>query len=352
MPENPHLQIQRLVEWLVEVLSRAGVASNDARLIAENLAGAEARGVKSHGLMLLPIYIKRIRMGGIKTDYSVKVVKDTGPVLLLDGDGGPGQALAATAMSLAIERARRFGVSFVSLRNSNHAGMLATYGLQAVRSQLIGVILTNTSPAVSVTHGLGKRTGSNALCVAAPAEPEPLVVDMSSSTVAAGKIQYAAMHGLQIPSGWVLDRDGNPSDDPADLSNGGSLTPLGGYKGYALGVMIDVLTALLAGGKPSVELTSQLSEPSRPTGVSQALAAIDPELFIGRDNLKRAVGDYAETLRQTVPGLASTPVMAPGDPEMLAGRKAEIEGVELTPQIRRVMDDVALSVGADFLTLK
>ncbi len=340
---------QRLHEWVVGVLMCAGLTHDDSVLMANSIVEAESRGIRSHGLILLPIYVGRLRSGGIKSEYALEIIKDTGPLVVLDGNGGPGQPLATRAMSIAIERTKSFGMSYVCMRNSNHIGILATYGLQAVRAGFIGLVMTNSSPAVSVARGRGRRLGSNAFCVAIPAQDNPMVIDMSTGTVASGKVRLAALHGEQVPAGWIQDRNGEPSQDPAEFDRGGSATPFGGYKGYALGVVIDVMTALLAGGPPSPQVTNQIHMSSQRTQASQSFAALDPDLFVGRENFMSAVKDYGELLRQTTPLDESLPVLAPGDPELECMRRTESEGIRITTSIRKLIDEVASSLGVEQL---
>jgi ureidoglycolate dehydrogenase (NAD+) len=337
--------VERLHAWVTRLLTCAGLPSDDASVVADNIVEAECRDVRSHGLILLPVYVERVRGGGIKSNYTIITVRDTGPTVLLDGDGGPGQVLATQAMSIALARADRFGIAYVCVRNSNHVGMLASYGLRAASAGKIGLIMTNSGPSVMAARGRGRRMGNNAICVAVPGQPEPLVLDMATGVVACGKIRLAAMHGETIPEHWMCDEQGRATQNPLDLDRGGSVVPCGDYKGYGLAAIVDVLTALLSGGTPSLEVVTQRSMPSRPTGACQAFAALDPELFCGRETLAGGVRDYAEALRQTTPLDEDLPVLAPGDFELIASHKAESEGVHISAPTVELMDKLASEVG-------
>lgn len=342
LSETIYLIPDQVEQWVIGILKKGGLAEDDAAAVAENLVAAECRGMKSHGLVLLPIYLNRIKKGGIRARYSISTLKETGPLLLCDGGGGPGQALARRVMQMAIERATRFGISYLLLNNSNHIGMLATYGLQATARGLIGIVMTNSSPSVNAYRGRGPQIGSNAICVAVPSEPDPFVLDMSTGTVACSRVRLAALHKRTIPAEWITDHCGLPSQDPLDIDRGGAVTPLGGYKGYGLTVALDIMTALLAGGSPSYLVLSQISIPSEPTGASQSFAAIDPDFFIGRERLVEAMHAYIENLRQLMPSDSDFPVLAPGDPELMALRRAEINGIEISLPVFKTIERLAI----------
>jgi len=250
---------------------------------------------------------------------------DAGALVLLDGDGGPGQSIATHAMQLAMERSHLHGVGWVTVRNSNHCGMLATYSLQAAIAGMVGFVLTNSGPTVAAHGGRGRRLGNNAICVAAPAAPHPLVFDAATGTVACGKIRLAALLGEDIPTGWLQGPDGAPSTNSVDLDRGGAVLPLGGHKGYGLAVAIDMLTALLSGGPTSLDVGGQRTT-SRPTGASQTFVA----LRVGDDTASTAgrVRAFVDELRASHPS-GTTPVLAPGDIEIEQAKCAHENGLLL-----------------------
>lgn len=338
------IRAQDINEWLQKVLVKAGLKSKDAAAVAENLVLAEARGVCSHGLILLGVYVARIREGGIRPNYQISIVSDAGSIVLLDGDAGPGQSLATFAVQLAVERAEKTGLSFVTLRNSNHVGMLATYGLNVAKAGMIGLIMTNSGPSVSVFHGLGSRIGNNALCVAIPDDPHPIVLDMATGTVACGKIRLAAGAGEPIPEHWIHDKYGKPSVNPTDLDEGGSVTPLGGHKGYGLGVIVDILTGLVSGGVSSLHVVKQRSSAAIPTRASQSFVVLDPEKLAGREYLMQQTHEYINDLRRSTPISQDVPVLAPGDPELFAGTRSGQTGITIPRNTLIELNKVASSL--------
>lgn len=338
------IMVQDVNDWLQKVLMKAGLKSEDAEAVAQNLVEAEARGVCSHGLILLGVYVARIREGGIRSNYEISIVSDTGSIVLLDGDAGPGQSLAMFAVRLAIERAEETGLSFVTLRNSNHVGMLATYGLNVAKAGMIGLIMTNSGPSVSAFRGLGSRIGNNALCVAIPDKPDPVVLDMATGTVACGKVRVAAEAGASIPEHWIHDKYGKPSLDPLDLDEGGSVTPLGGHKGYGMGVIVDILTGLVSGGVSSLNVVKQRSSTSIPTGASQSFVVLDPEKLAGREYLMQQTHEYINELRRSTPISQELPVLAPGDPELSAVRRSDQIGITIPRNTLTELNRVASSL--------
>jgi LDH2 family malate/lactate/ureidoglycolate dehydrogenase len=315
--------------WLAALFRAAGLAEGDAALVARNLAEAEQRGVLSHGLLLVPMYAERIARRIIDPDYALTVVHDAGASLLLDGGGGPGQSIAFHALELARERAARHGIALVNVRNGNHVGMLATYGLEAARAGQIALITTNAGPSVGAHGARGTVLGNNALCFAFPqAGREPLCFDMATGAVATGKVRVAQARGAAVPAGWVVDAHGAPSDDPTVLERGGWVLPVGGHKGFGLSVVTDVLTAVLAGAAPSVLIDNKRLSPGKGVGLSHTFIVIDPQGGIGRDAFAAGVAAYADVLRAVMPLDPARPVRAPGDPE-LERAAAQVDEIEL-----------------------
>jgi LDH2 family malate/lactate/ureidoglycolate dehydrogenase len=345
------IAIDDLRHWVTHLFAKAGLRPGDAAIVAQNIVEAESRAVRSHGLIMLPVYIQRIQGGGIKSAYELTIDVDTGPMLVVDGDGGPGQVLAKRAMDLAIERAPQYGIAYVALRNSNHIGMLASYGLQAARAGLIGLVMTTSGPSISVAGGKGRRLGNNAFCVAAPGDPDPLVFDMATGEVACGKVRVAALHSEPIGSQWISDKEGRLSHNPVDLDSGGSVMPFGGHKGYGMAVIIDILAGLFAGSVSSMHVLNQRGNSTSPTGASQCFIALDPARTTGRDALAASVGHYAQALRNSLPLDPERPVLAPGDPELAAYRDALRNGIVLSGPVLRLANDIAADLGCEPLTL-
>src|SRR5688500_20256654 len=219
-------------------LEKLGLESADARLVAETLVAANLRGVDSHGVVRLPHYATRLRNGTVKARPHITAKRTAPSAAVVEGDAGMGQLVAARAMQEAVSLARESGVGAVVARNSSHCGACARFVEMAVREGMIGVALTHTDP-IMVPPGM-KRIflGSNPIAFGAPGAREPLIIDMSTTHVAWGKVLVARQEGKAIPPGWGVDKDGKPTTNASEVVG---LAPTGGHKGYALAMMVEIL---------------------------------------------------------------------------------------------------------------
>ena len=241
----------KLLKFCSACFGKLGLPSQNARLTAENLIFANLRGVDSHGVIRLKIYADRLRAGGFKVDRKPQVVCEQAASAVMDAQHGVGQIAAMAAMKLAIAKAQQAAVAVVGVRNSNHFGAAAFYAMQAVGHCMIGMAATNAGPTMAPSGGREARLGNNAFAVAVPAgKYPPLVLDMATGAVAWGKIFVAQQEKRKIPTTWALDKHGVPTDDPNAAAHQGLIQPFGGYKGYGLSLLLDILTGVLSGGGP------------------------------------------------------------------------------------------------------
>lgn len=274
-----------------ELFERRGVPPDDARLVARHLVRADARGVGSHGLLRLDFYLPKLDAGTLDPAGRLALEHDAGAVSRFSGNNGMGQVIATRAMLHVIERARRHGLAAALVRRSNHFGIAQLYTLLAAEQGLVGAALTNASPAMAPTGGAEKLIGNNPWSVAAPsAGGVPVVVDMANTVVARGKILAAQADGRPIPEGWALDGDGRPTTD-ATAALAGVVLPLGGYKGYALSLAVDLLTGVLGGG-------GWLDDVGYP-GVAERVGNVS-HLFVALDPGRLALDDYPARVRDAV----------------------------------------------------
>ncbi len=332
MNPTPHrAPAAALLDWSRQVLQAAGMATEDALAVAQNLVEAECRGVHSHGLLLLPMYHERTVQGGIRSTYQPFVRSDHGGSFVLDADGGPGQPVLQLACSQLAERVRRHGVASVNVVNNNHVGMLATYARVLAEQGLASLIATTAGPSVFPHGGIEPLMGNNALCFGAPAEHEPLIFDMATAVVACGKVRYMDLLGEPVPQGWVAAAGREPSTRSASLDEGGGVLPLG-HKGYGLACMVDVLAGLLGGGLPGLDVGRQREQPEQPTRCSQFVLALRTD----GPGFAQQLGAYMERLR-AMSGPQGAAVQAPGDPELRHARAAAQDGVPLAePMVTRL----------------
>ena len=258
--DMPILGYQQLQQIGVAILRATGTPQHDAELVAEELAEANLCGHDSHGIIRLKQYVDYIEEGVIRPGTEVEVEKDFPAVALINGGGNFGQVVARKALTLAMERARQSAGFSVFCRDSNHVGRLGSYARRAALEGFVAVTAVN-GPGVGggvVPWGaIERRMGTNPISIGAPWKEDALVLDMTTSATAEGKVRVALQRGGEVPEGWIIDGEGNPSTNPADLYGDpdagvprGGILPLGGpmgFKGYGLGVMVDVLCGILSG---------------------------------------------------------------------------------------------------------
>jgi LDH2 family malate/lactate/ureidoglycolate dehydrogenase len=304
-------------------------ADDEAQLVAESLVRADMRGIDTHGVHFLTLVASRLDAGMIHIPTQVEVIKDEDATALLDGGDGLGQVAAFRAMELSIQKARLFGIGTVLARNTNNVGILAFYTHHAATQGLVGIAMSNAAPALSPWGGAEAFFGTNPLSIAVPnGAEEPVVLDMSSSVVARGKIRRAERLKQAIPLGWALDAAGLPTTDPAAAMKG-TLLPIGGPKGYGLALMIDVLAGLLSGSKfgPAVKT---FHEPLGQTGIGTCMLAIDIERFMPREQFHALIQGYAAAITTTKKAQGTSRIYLPGEIESEKEKRSIAEGIELS----------------------
>ncbi|HUE81521.1 MAG TPA: Ldh family oxidoreductase [Pyrinomonadaceae bacterium] len=333
---------QELREFCIAVFRRLGVTEEDAAVWADVLLETSLRGVDSHGILVLPMYAEMLVAGGINVQGRPEVIDDRGPTLLLDGNCGIGQVIAKRAMDLALERAQQFGLSLVTVRNSNHFGMAGYYAAQGLGHDMIGLALTNAGPALAAWGGKSKVIGSNAMAIAVPAGTEfPIIFDSAIGAAAAARIFVAAEKGDRIPADWMLNREGEPTDDPRMLFEGGVLLPFGEHKGYGLGVIVDSLTGVLSGGLFGAGVGGFGRDMSQPLGICHSFGALDISRFIPVDHFKNRMDEMIREIKrsQLRPGFSQ--IYVPGERGFLTRQERSAQGIPLWGKLARDLTDLA-----------
>lgn len=338
---------ERLEEFCREVLRCAGLDEAGTQILTESLLCAELRGVSSHGIVRLSTYLQRVAAGVMEIDPVMVLEKEFAASALLDANNGFGQIAGVRAMDLAIQKAGTNGAAVVAVKNSNHFGVAAYYAMRALQQNMVGIVITNSSPAMTPYNTRIPLLGTNPLAIAIPAlEQKPIVLDMSTSVVARGKIRYASIVGKKIPLGWAVDAEGKPTED-AKAALKGSLEPIGGPKGAGLSLCIDLLCGVLTGCGLTGEVKN-ITDVSAPSRTGHLFAAINVESFISPDVFRRCVDSVIEHIK-SMPSADGGAVYLPGEREFLLEEKMHSEGVPLDADVVAELNELADRLGVPTL---
>ena len=338
-----------LIAFTERVLHHLGMPADDAQLAAEILVDADLMGIDSHGIAHLPAhgsYAPALKTGRVNPKPNIHIVHETPATARIDGDGGMGLVVGHRAMRLAIEKAQTTGVGSVTVLNSRHYGAAGYYARMALEHDMIGMSMTNAGPWFVPTHGKKKMLGTNPIAVAAPAGTEqPFLIDMATSTVAMGKLEIAKREGKAIPDGWALDGQGQPTTDIDTVYREGGLTALGAtattsnYKGYALGVVVDIFTGLLSGAGSSMMLGAYGG------GVGHFFTAWRVDAFRPVEEFKQMMDEMQRSFREAEPADPSRPVRLPGQSEFESRADRERNGIPLHSSVVKTLDTLADEYG-------
>ena len=341
---------------LKAILVAWGMPEDNAEITAEVLAWSDLHGVDSHGISMIPGYDALRRNGRVRMDARPQIVSQTPVSAVVDGGGGLGHVPSHFAMSTAIAKAKTVGMAAAVVRRSAHFGAAGFYTLMAANAGLVGMACTSASGIqVAPTFGKQARLGTDPWSFAAPsADGVPFLLDMATTTVAAGRIRNKANENLPTPDGWVLDREGRPSNDPlVAKEKGGFLTSLGGspenssYKGYGLSVMVNILASCLSGAT----LITDPEHTRKPIGVDigHFFMAIDPEIFRDAGDFEVDVATFLGVLRATTPVDPAQPVMVAGDPQRKLAEARLRDGIPVGAGLMGQVRQIAQAAAAPWL---
>ena len=324
----------RLVEPFIAGLFRSqGVPADDAQRVAACLLQADRRGVSSHGVGRVPIYIDRLRRGLINPAPQMKVERAMTVGARVDGDNGLGFLVGTKAMQLAIDIAREHGVGFVTAFHSNHFGMAASYLTQALDAGLAAFAFTNASPAMPIWGGRSPFLGTSPFAFVAPGGPDspPVMLDMAMSVVARGKVRRAAQRGEPIPLGWALDKSGRPTTD-AKAGYEGVVLPVGGVKGSGLSLMLEVLAGVMSGANFGGTVRNQYFDFDAPADVGHCFIAMRPDMFMPSDVYGQRMGELSSRAKATEKAEGFDEILLPGEPETRIAARRSRDGIPLDAQ--------------------
>lgn len=330
-----------LFEFTKAVFQRIDCSDEHADTAAKALLSADLRGIDSHGVARLSGYIRLWEVKRVNAKPDIKIIHETPSTAVVDGDSGLGLVVAPFAMRIAIEKAKQVGTGWVSVQNSNHFGIAAHHAMMALQHDMIGVAMTNASPLVAPTFSVERMLGTNPICVVAPADNEPpFVADFATTTAANGKLEILQRKNQQVPLGWIQDKNGNSSIDPHELKKGGALLPLGGdrehgsHKGYALGAVVDIFSALLSGANyapwvPPFPAYIPMPDEQPGKGIGHFFGAMRIDAFRPADEFKLHMDKWIQGFRNAKPIKGQEKVLIPGDPEREMERERMKNGIPL-----------------------
>jgi LDH2 family malate/lactate/ureidoglycolate dehydrogenase len=351
------IKYEDLLSFTEKIFCEIGCPLPDARAAATALLSADLRGIDSHGVARLSGYVRLWEAKRVNAGPVVKIVHETPSTAVVDGDSGLGLVVAPFAMKVAIEKARNVGTGWVSVSNSNHFGIAGHHALMAVEEDMIGIAMTNASALVAPTFSVERMLGTNPICVAIPAGEEPaFVADLATTTAANGKLEILQRKNQPAPEGWIQDKDGQSSVNPHELKGGGALLPLGGdrehgsHKGYALGAVVDIFSAVLSGANygpwvPPFPAFVPMPSNQPGKGLGHFFGAMRIDAFRPASEFKQHMDQWIKRFREARPAPGYEKVLIPGDPEREAEAARRKVGIPLLNAVWKDLQDIGERFG-------
>jgi L-2-hydroxycarboxylate dehydrogenase (NAD+) len=349
----------QLYKFTHSVFTAMGCSHDDATLASTVLVAADLRGIDSHGVARLSGYVRLWEAGRINPKPSITIVHETPSTAVVDGDAGLGLVVAPKAMEIAIEKAKQAGTGWVSVRNSNHFGIAGYHASMALAHDMIGMAMTNASPLVAPTFSKERMLGTNPIAVAIPAGEQPaFVADFATTTAANGKLEILQRKGHDAPQGWIQTQDGESTVDPHALKKGGALLPLGSdyphgsHKGYCLGSIVDIFSAVFSGANygpwapPFVSFLPLTPDPVG-QGLGHFFGAMRADAFRPIEEFKNHMDNWISRFRNAEP-IEGKKVLIPGDPEREMEAIRRIEGIPLVTPVEKDLRELAEKLGLEF----
>lgn len=360
-PPSHLFSAEKLRIFTTRVFQHFGCPDEDAASAADVLAAADLRGIDSHGVARLHAYFELLEAGVINPKPDVKIIHETPSTATVDGDNGLGLVVGPKANRIAMEKAKAVGSGWVAVQNTNHYGIAGYYPLEAIKEDMIGLSMTNTTKLVAPTFGIERMLGTNPIAVGVPCgRHPPVVLDLATSAVAFGKVEIARRLKKEMPEGWCIDKEGKPTTVPDEMMDGGALLTLGSdrprssHKGYCLSAWVDIMTAVLSGANwgpfaPPFTLRSGVNATEKRVGkgIGHFFGAWRVDGFRPADEFKSQMDDWIDTFRKTKaePGKK---VLIPGDPEREAFEERSKSGVPITEAVVVDLEDISEKTGIPF----
>jgi LDH2 family malate/lactate/ureidoglycolate dehydrogenase len=344
---------------MIDVFTGAGVPKADAEICADVLLASDLRGIESHGVQRLKMYYDRIKAGIQKAVTEMEIVREGPTTAVVDGHHGMGQVIGVRSMQMAIDKARKFGMGSVAVRNSTHFGIDGYYPMMAIRAGMAGMSFTNARPAIAPTFGVQPMLGTNPIAFGAPTDEDcPFVYDGATSIIQRGKVEVKAREDGALEKGWVIDEQGNPATDPrqilagidkdhfALLPVGGEGKEFGGHKGYGLATMVEIFSAAFQSGAFLHDLLGVDKDGNRrPYMVGHFFMAIDVSQFLPLEEFKTNTGDILRELRGSKVKPGEERIFTAGEKEYLNEQRIRKEGIPIIPNLQEDIRALTYELG-------
>ncbi len=346
---NAIFSYEQLYQFTYGIFTSMGCSDTDAETATTVLLSADLRGIDSHGVARLSGYVRLWEAKRINARPAMKIVYETPSTAVVDGDAGLGLVVAPFAMQVAIDKAKNAGTGWVSVRNSNHFGIAGYHAMMALQYDMIGMAMTNASALVAPTFSIERMLGTNPIAVAIPAGAQPpFVADMATTTAANGKLEILQRKNADAPTGWVQDKEGSASTDANELKKGGALLPLGSdrehgsHKGYALGSIVDIFSAVLSGASygpwvPPFPAYVPMPQNMPGAGLGHFFGAMRTDAFRPAEEFKEHMDNWITRFRNATPAPGCEKVLIPGDPEREMESARRKDGI---PVVDSVAEDL------------
>jgi len=343
----PVVSYATLHRFVVEAFRKVGVSDTDAIVTADVLATTDAWGIFTHGTKNVRGYLRRLKAGGLRATGRPWLAAEGPAWAIVDGDSALGMVTSVFAMQSAIAKARACGIAYVGVRNSCHFGAAGYYAWLAAREGLIGLSMANDIPSVAAPGSRGAITGSNPISYAVPAGRHPsLLLDMSTATVAGGKVYAARTRDERIPDNWLIGADGKPTTDPGGYPSVGALQPAAGHKGYGLALLIETLSGILSGAAFTWRVGNWMwDDGTRPTEHGAAFLAIDTNAIMPAAEFARRMQALVDEIHAAPRADRVDRLFVPGEMEWERHARAIREGIQMPPDVVTSLEEAAKIVG-------
>ncbi len=336
---------EQLTAYVKEIMLKMNLPQEDSQIVAESLVSANLRGVDSHGVTRIPIYVKRLKAGVVNPNPDIKVIEESGGTLLIDGDAGMGQVVGARAVERGINKAKENGSVYIGVKNSTHFGTGSYFANKGVKQDVITYAMSNAPSTMAPWGGKEPYFGTNPYAFGIPAgKNKPIILDMATSVVARGKIILSAQKGEEIPEGWAIDKEGRSTTNAQEALDG-SVLPFGGPKGYAISMMIDVMSGVLTGAGFGPHINNIYGDFDKSQNVGHFFQMIDVSRFMPPEVFKERVDQMIEEIKESPKAEGVEEILVPGEIEANIEKERRANGITLSKEVYEDIKEVGESLG-------